>query len=48
MDIPNQCHVIGCAAGTGGNPELGKQAANENIEDITSLVSGADMVGLLP
>eukprot|EP00208_Stichococcus_sp_RCC1054_P001726 CAMPEP_0206135700 /NCGR_PEP_ID=MMETSP1473-20131121/973_1 /ASSEMBLY_ACC=CAM_ASM_001109 /TAXON_ID=1461547 /ORGANISM="Stichococcus sp, Strain RCC1054" /LENGTH=406 /DNA_ID=CAMNT_0053527739 /DNA_START=121 /DNA_END=1338 /DNA_ORIENTATION=+ len=29
--------------GTGGNPELGKQAANENIEDITSLVSGADM-----
>eukprot|EP00898_Chlorokybus_atmophyticus_P004842 jgi/Chlat1/5359/Chrsp35S05289 len=30
--------------GTGGNPELGEQAAEESIEDITTAVAGADMI----
>ncbi len=30
--------------GAGGNPEVGQRSAEENIEDITRLVSGADMV----
>lgn len=30
--------------GAGGNPEVGQRSAEENIEDITRIVSGADMV----
>lgn len=30
--------------GAGGNPEVGQRSAEENIEDITRLISGADMV----
>ncbi len=30
--------------GAGGNPEVGQRSAEENIEDITRLLSGADMV----
>lgn len=33
--------------GTGSNPEVGKQAALENTEDLTELLSGADMVFLV-
>lgn len=33
--------------GTGSNPEVGKQAALENTEDLTDLLSGADMVLLV-
>ncbi|MDR2771086.1 MAG: cell division protein FtsZ [Clostridiales Family XIII bacterium] len=30
--------------GAGGNPEIGQKAAEENLEDITRFLSGADMV----
>lgn len=30
--------------GSGGNPEVGRQAAEENLEDIQKLLEGADMV----
>ena len=30
--------------GAGGNPEVGQRSAEENIEDITRHISGADMV----
>lgn len=30
--------------GAGGNPEVGQKSAEENIEDISKLLSGADMV----
>ena len=30
--------------GAGGNPEVGQKSAEENIEDITKMLSGADMV----
>lgn len=30
--------------GAGGNPEVGQMSAEENIEDITKMLSGADMV----
>ncbi len=33
--------------GTGSNPEVGKQSALENTEDLTELLSGADMVFLV-
>jgi cell division protein FtsZ len=33
--------------GTGSNPQVGKQAALENTEDLTELLSGADMVFLV-
>ncbi len=33
--------------GTGSNPEVGKQAALENTEDLTELLTGADMVFLV-
>ena len=33
--------------GTGSNPDVGKQAALENTEDLTELLSGADMVFLV-
>ena len=33
--------------GTGSNPDVGKQAALENTEDLTELLSGADMVFLI-
>ena len=32
------------AAGTGGNPELGEQAAQESLEALGSSVGNADMV----
>lgn len=51
-----QCHVAchmqghrpGClkSAGTGGNPELGEQAAQESHADLAEVVGGADMVRL--
>lgn len=31
-------------AGTGGNPELGEQAAQESYADLAEVVGGADMV----
>ena len=30
--------------GAGGNPEVGQKSAEENVEDISKLLSGADMV----
>ena len=30
--------------GAGGNPEIGQKSAEENVEDISKLLSGADMV----
>ena len=30
--------------GAGSNPEVGKQAAEENIEDISNIIRGSDMV----
>ena len=33
--------------GTGSNPDVGKQSALENTEDLTELLSGADMVFLI-
>lgn len=32
------------SAGTGGNPELGEQAAQESYADLAEVVGGADMV----
>ena len=32
--------------GTGGNPELGEQAAQESLDALSSSVGNADMVGL--
>ena len=32
------------ATGTGGNPELGEQAAQESLEALASSVGNADMV----
>ena len=35
------------AAGTGGNPELGEQAAQESLEALGSSVGNADMVCMM-
>lgn len=34
----------GACTGTGGNPELGEQAAQESYADLGEVVTGADMV----
>ena len=34
------------ATGTGGNPELGEQAAQESLVDLQTTTGGADMVRL--
>lgn len=35
------------SAGTGGNPELGEQAAQESLEALSSSVGNADMVCIM-
>ena len=36
--------VFGSCTGTGGNPELGEQAAQESLESLSASVGNADMV----
>jgi len=46
-DVPNKIsigHEITRGLGVGGHPEIGRQAAEESREDLTKLVTGADMV----
>lgn len=37
--------MICSCPGTGGNPELGEQAAQESLESLSASVGNADMVG---
>ena len=48
-DVPNKMAIgqaITRGLGVGGNPELGRQAAEESREEIDQLVQGADMIFL--